>query len=71
MFSENKQEICDKLLETLQATDNARDAVNITYLSSSGVVVVEYASGVRRKINVAADSGTAMIGNIMNHLNRW
>lgn len=65
---ENKQKICDLLLVTLQATSNVADVVNITYNQDTELVLVTFASGGVRKINVAMDSGTAMIRDIMNNL---
>lgn len=65
---ENKQKICDLLLLTLQATSNAEDTVSIVYDDSTEKVQVKFASGGIRIINVAMDSGTAMIRDIMNNL---
>lgn len=65
---ENKQKICDLLLVTLQATSNAEDVVAIVYDDSTEKVQVTFASGGIRIINVAMDSGTAMIRDIMNNL---
>ncbi len=68
---EDKQNICNLLLKTLQATDNAHDVVSITYErqnDSDELVTVKFASGGYRKINVSMDSGTAMIKDIMKGL---
>lgn len=65
---ENKQKICDLLLLTLQATHNAADVINIIYDGESEVVTVTFLSGGKRYINVAMDSGTAMIRDIMKNL---
>ena len=65
---ENKQEICDLLAKTLRATRNAYDVIQITYDDKTEQVIVLFASGGTRIINVAMDSGTAMIRDIMNHL---
>ena len=65
---ENKQKICNLLLKTLQATDNARDLVSLTYSADEEVVTALFESGGKRVINVNMDSGTAMIRDIMNHL---
>ena len=53
---------------TLQATSNAEDVVAIVYDDSTEKVQVTFASGGNRTINVAMDSGTAMIRDIMNNL---
>lgn len=65
---ENKQKICDLLLLALQATHNAADTVSIVHDDISEQVTVTFASGGKRIINVAMDSGTAMIRDIMNNL---
>ena len=65
---ENKRTICSLLLKTLQATDNAHDLVSLEYNAERESVTAIFASGGTRDINVAMDSGTAMIRDIMNHL---
>lgn len=69
-MEENKQHICDLLLRTLQATRNAFDCVSLTYEKTPEheIVIVKFASGGTRRINVAMDSGTAMIRDIMKGL---
>ncbi|MGP1365916.1 MAG: hypothetical protein ACTTKW_01155 [Schwartzia sp. (in: firmicutes)] len=65
---EDKQKICDLLLKTLQATDNAHDLVALTYDVKAESVTAKFESGGKRVINVAMDSGTAMIRDIMRNL---
>ncbi|MBQ8919108.1 MAG: hypothetical protein IJ056_03255 [Acidaminococcaceae bacterium] len=67
---ENKQHICDLLLKTLQATSNAHDLVSLKYEKTPlhEIVVATFQSGGYRRINVAMDSGTAMIRDIMKNL---
>lgn len=65
---EDKQEICDLLLKTLQATDNAHDLVSLTYDAEEEIVTARFASGGKRVINVAMDSGTTMIRDVMRIL---
>ena len=65
---EDKQKICDLLLKTLQATDNARDLVSLTYDAETETVTALFESGGKRVINVAMDSGTAMIRDVMENL---
>ena len=65
---EDKQKICDLLLKTCQATDNVHDLVSLEYSAESEIVTAIFASGGTRDINVAMDSGTAMIRDIMGHL---
>lgn len=65
---EDKQNICNLLLITLQATRTAADVVNIVYNNDPEIVTVTFESGSYRKVNVAMDSGTAMIRDIMENL---
>lgn len=65
---ENKQKICDLLAEALRATENAWDVVRLKYDEDDESVEVWFVGGGNRRINVAMDSGTAMIRDIVNHL---
>lgn len=67
-MTENKQKICDLLLITLQATSNAADVLSLTHDKESETVTVTFLSGGKRVVNVAMDSGTAMIRDIMANL---
>lgn len=64
---EDKQKILNLLCRTLQATDNASDLLSLTYLPHEDVVIVRFENG-RRRVNVALDSGTAMIRDVVNNL---
>lgn len=64
---EDKKEICRLLCRTLQATRNCRDLVAIEYDPDREQVTVFFWEG-KKVINVAMDSGTAMIRDIMKHL---
>nr|DAM49440.1 MAG TPA: hypothetical protein [Caudoviricetes sp.] len=64
---ENKTEICNELCKVLQLTRDAYDLVSLDYDPQLEVVTAVFAGG-KRKINVAMDSGTAMIRDIVNHL---
>ncbi len=64
-MKENKQKICDLLAETLRATRNQHDLLSLTYNDESETVEIGWASGGKRRVNVAMDSGTAMIRDIM------
>ena len=61
---EDKQFICDMLLNALRATDSYRDVVGITYVKSKhsdeSHVVIHFLSGTRI-ICTTMDSGFAMI----------
>ena len=65
---EDKQKICDLLLVTLQATGNAADVTSLIHNKESETVTVTFLSGGKRVVNVAMDSGTAMIRDIMANL---
>lgn len=65
---EDKQEICNLLCRALQATLNAWDLVSLDYDPVRETVTVLFMGGGTRQINVACDSGTAMIRDIMRHL---
>lgn len=68
---EDKQFICDMLLNALRATDSYRDVVGITYVKSKDSdeshVVIHFLSGTRI-ICTTMDSGFAMIKDIINHI---
>ena len=65
---ENKQQILDLLLKTLQATANATDIASLTYDAEHESVTVKFENGGSRIVNVAMDSGTAMIRDVMANL---
>ena len=65
---EDKQEILDLLLPALQATRNLNDVTGLQYDGLTETVAVTYKSGYTRKINVAMDSGAAMIRDVMKHI---
>lgn len=64
---EDKETICKLLCVTLQKTRRAADLVSLTYDGESEIVTASFESGTK-KINVAIDSGIAMIRNIVNCL---
>lgn len=64
---EDKQEICTLLCKTLQHTSNCRDLLEIIYNELNETVSIVFAGGTKT-VNVAMDSGTAMIRDIMARL---
>ena len=64
---EDKKTICELLCKVLQKTRGAADLVSLEFDEITEIVTVKFEGG-ERKINVAADSGTAMIRDIVNHL---
>lgn len=65
---ENKQEILDLLLPALQATRNLNDLKELIYDLKSEHVIAVFDNNSRKRINVAGDSGTAMIQDIINNI---
>lgn len=68
IIMENKQQICDYLLVTLQHTRNQADLVQLKYDPDFEIVIAIWDNGALKHINVAMDSGTAMIRDIMRSL---
>lgn len=67
---EQKQEILDKLLPALQATRALDNLKSLTYSREKETVTAVFESGGTRTINVAADSGIAMIQDVLNWIAR-
>lgn len=70
-MKENKNLICKMLCEVLRKTINQQDLKALKYEildNNEEVVTAEWESGGKRKINVSMDSGTAMIRDIMRHI---
>ena len=65
---ENKQVICNFLCETLHATRNQFDLIALNYNAKEETVTAIWKSGGKKVINVAMDSGTAMIRDIMKSI---
>ena len=64
---EDKDKICKLLCKVLQLTRGASDLKSLDFNPDSEIVTAVFEGG-SRTINVACDSGTAMIRDIMNHL---
>lgn len=70
-LSEDKQLICDRLLEAIRSTAAGRDVVHLWYKRGDrddDTVIMQYLNGHRITINVACDSGAAMIRDIMKEV---
>lgn len=72
LIHENKKDVCEKLMKTLQATRYFEDLTGLEY---SGVlpdgeeyVNALFRDGGRKTIRVSGDSGIAMIEDIMKWL---
>lgn len=64
---ENKQKICDLLLPALQETRSLCDLVDLEYIQEQGIVLATFPTRSIR-INVMADSGIAMIKDVVEVL---
>lgn len=62
---ENKQEILNLLLPALQKTRNLYDLVELEYSEDRELVYAKFASGYTKVANVAMDSGTSMIRDVI------
>lgn len=67
-LEEDKQLICDKLLEVLQITLNLHDVLELTYDPKTETVTAFFETGHTKTANVAMDSGTAMIKDIVSQI---
>jgi hypothetical protein len=68
-MTENKQAICNSLTDTLNLTRCHSDLMALTYRPDEEIVVAHYENGAVKEINVACDSGIAMIVDIIRGLN--
>lgn len=64
---ENKQAICNLLCLTLQSTRACSNLEKLTYDEQNEIVIVKFEHGTLY-VNVALDSGYAMVKDIVNHL---
>ena len=67
-MKESKQLICDRLVRTLRCTRGLCDLLELRYDAETECVTATFEYGRTKRINVAADSGTAMIKDIMRAL---
>ena len=68
-MGENKQAILDKLVQAIRCTRAGEDVVALRYDRDSETVHVDFESGEDgRIINVAMDSGFAMIKDVVNNI---
>ena len=66
---ENKRIILDLLLAAVQQTRAGSDIVDLQYMPESEEVAILYISGGKKYVNVACDSGVAMIRDVMRAIN--
>ena len=67
-MKEDKQKICDLLLPALQATRSLYDLQELEYSEGRDLVYAKFESGYQKVVNVAMDSGTAMIHDIVKQI---
>ena len=60
--------ILDVLLPALQATRNLSDLVELEYREDRELVYAKFASGNQKIANVAMDSGTALIRDVIGQI---
>lgn len=67
-MKEDKQNILDLLLPALQATHELHDLVSLEFDESRELAYAKFAGGNTRIANVALDSGTSMIRNVIKQI---
>lgn len=67
-MDEDMQRILDLLLAALQETRAAADLESLEYDRARQTVTATFEGGGTREINVAMDSGAAMIRDVMKHV---
>lgn len=70
-MKENKKKICDLLLPAIQATRNGEDVTALDYVkeeTGEEFVYIKFKGGFSYRACVTADSGAAMIRDIMREL---
>lgn len=67
-MKEDKQSILDLLLPALQATHELHDLVSLEFDGGRELVYAELAGGYTRIANVAMDSGTSLICDVIKQI---
>lgn len=69
-MGENKQQILDSLLVAIRLTMAGEDVTELEYIPEDDAVYVYFGTCHRpgRVINVALDSGIAMLKDVINHI---
>ena len=74
---ENLQEVVNKLSDTLKSTAQYRHLDKLVYVEGelanpySEAVIAIWKHGGKTKINVGMDSGSAIIRDVMAHIDDW
>lgn len=64
-MEEDKRAICLTLFNVLRLTREYHDLIELKYDNDKEAVVATFEGGYTRKINVACDSGVAMVKDIL------
>ena len=71
-MKENTFILCQRLLKLVQATRAGADVVDIEYFGNEFTddahVDITWASGFTKRVDVTADSGIAMIKDVLEHI---
>ena len=67
-MTEDKQKILDLLLPALQATRNLHGLRALEYSEERELVYATFESSYQKVVNVACDSGTSMIRDIIGQI---
>lgn len=67
-MDENKQKILDLLVPVLRETRHLYNVVSLEYDARQELIYAKFASGVTRIVNVAGDSGTEMIRDVIRQI---
>lgn len=70
---ENKARITEALFEAVKLTRAGEDIAKMEYINDPNSygrehVYIEYANGYRKRVNVAMDSGSALIRDVMKEV---
>jgi len=65
---EDMQRICDSLLIAMRRTSHLCDLLALTYDEKNEIVTATFVNGHEKRVNVRADSGYAMIQDIIDAL---
>lgn len=68
MVGENKHRICQLLCALLKETRDLHDLEELEYVPEKELVYASFRVNAFKVIDVTADSGIAMIKDIVNHL---
>lgn len=66
-MNENKQQVCEKLLELLNMTRAGEDIIALTYAKdeyNEEYVTIQWGNGYRQSVCVTADSEIALIRDV-------